>query len=255
MVGAFILMKEEAVFDIENKNFRNDLEILIKRLENKSPFAFSKYADGEFHVLNNQPVNNGEFWFIPESHQKNRIEMVKSFRYQHDDYYVGISCPCCIGGTLIHNWMKNQSKQKDDHLTWANLFVNGNYEHYTDNMIPEFKNFKTILISNSDSNLDKLPFDIKEHFKIGKNAWVENYDLTEEIKDYISTNELKNHLFLFCAGPYGNILTHQLHEHSQENFYIDIGSTLNPLLLGEMGKNRGYLRKESSIDKVCMWGN
>ena len=151
--------------------------------------------------------------------------------------------------------MKKQSKQEPDHLTWANLFVNGNYEYYINNMVPKFKNFETILVSNSDSNLDRLPFEVKKHFKIGKNAWVEDYELTEEIKEYISENELKDNLFLFCAGPYGNILTHQLHEHSQENFYIDIGSTLNPFLLGELGVNsRGYLRKESSINKVCVWG-
>ena len=250
------MTKGKIVFDIENKNFRNDLDILTKRLEDKKPFAFSKYADGEFHVLNNQPVDNGEFWFIPDNHQKNRVELVKSFRYHHDDYYVGISCPCCIGGTTIHNWMKKQSKQEDDHLTWANLFVNGNYEYYMENVVPKFKNFETILVSNSDSNLDRLPFNIKKHFKIGKNAWVENYSLTTEIKEYISENELKNGLFLFCAGPYGNILTHQLHEYNQENFYIDIGSTLNPFLLGEAGKkSRGYLRNESSIKKVCVWGN
>ena len=61
------------MFDIEKKDFRDDLDTLIKRLDDGSPFAFSKYADGEFHVLNNQPVNNGEFWFVPENHQKNRV--------------------------------------------------------------------------------------------------------------------------------------------------------------------------------------
>ena len=56
-----------------------------------------------------------------------------------------------------------------------------------------------------------------------------------------------------CAGPFGNILTHQLFEHNDNNTYIDIGSTLNPFLLGEIGKNRGYLRGAPSLSQVCVW--
>ena len=90
-------------------------------------------------------------------------------------------------------------------------------------------------------------------FKIGKNAWVNDYTMVEKIKEYINVEGIKDHIFLMCAGPFGNILTHQLYESSKENTYIDIGSTLNHFLLGEKGKNRGYLRKESSINQVCTW--
>ena len=69
----------------------------------------------------------------------------------------------------------------------------------------------------------------------------------------MDSEKIRDHLFLFCAGPFGNILTHQLFDYNKENTYIDIGSTLNYFLLGEAGKNRGYLRKESSINKVCVW--
>ena len=90
---------------------------------------------------------------------------------------------------------------------------------------------------------------------IGKNAWVENTNLIDEIKLFITKNNVKNGLFLFCAGPFGNILTHQLFEHCKDNTYIDIGSTLNPLLLENNVLNRGYLRGESSRNKICIWGS
>jgi hypothetical protein len=91
---------------------------------------------------------------------------------------------------------------------------------------------------------------------IGKNAWVENHGLIDEIKNYIDDNKLKNNLFLFCAGPFGNLLSHQLFDHNKENTYIDIGSTLNTLLLGERGRNtRGYLKGEASSRQICVWGN
>jgi len=237
----------------KKKDFREDLRSLLDKLKSGDNFAFSKYADGELHVLINKPVNNGEFWFIPEEHQQHRQELIDSFKFQHDLYYVGISCPCCIGGFPVHNWMKQQSGQKNDHLTWANLFVNANYNYYIRHMVPEYCKRSVVLISNSDSNLEKLPFDIQRHFMIGKNAWVDNHNLINEIKAYIENDNVENTLFLFCAGPFGNLLVHQLFEFNQENTYIDIGSTLNPLLLGESGLNRGYLRGNESVTKFCTW--
>lgn len=240
-------------FGIEDKCYRKDLEILVDKLKNREHFAFSKYADGELHALINKPVNNGEFWFIPEEHEKSRKALIDSFQYQDESYFVGVSCPCCIGGRPVHNWMKSQSGQPEERLTWANIFVNGNYKYYLENMVPLYSEFDVYLVSNSDSNLDKLPFEVKRHFQIGKNAWVKDYELIDEMKTFISEQQIKDSLFLFCAGPFGNILTHQLYEFSKDNTFIDIGSTLNPLLLGEEGKNRGYLRSESSINKICVW--
>ena len=242
------------MFKLENKNFRNDLDTIIEKLRNKDHFAFSKYADGELHILANMAINNGEFWFKPEEDELNRKQMIDSFKYKHDSYFVGISCPCCIGGKPVHSWMKKQSAQNPQNLTWANLFVNGNYKHYLKNMVPLYSEYDVILVSNSDSNLNRLPFKIKKHFKIGKNAWVKNNEMIEEIQNFITNEKVTNHLFLFCAGPFGNILTQTLFDYCKQNTYIDIGSTLNTFLLGDAGKNRGYLRGENSVGKICVWG-
>ena len=172
-------------FDIEDKSFRNDLKVIISKLKNKKSFAFSKYADGELHILANKPVNNGEFWFVPEANDFNRQQMIKSFRFKNKDYYVGISCPCCIGGSPVHNWMKKNSGQPESNLTWANIFVNGNHSYYIKNMVPLYSQYEVVLVSNSSSNLSNLPFEVKKHFTIGKNAWIENYGLINEMKNYI----------------------------------------------------------------------
>lgn len=241
------------MFDINNKSFRGDLDLIINRLKAKEPFAFSKYADGELSILINKAINNGEFWFVPEEDHFNREKLIRSFKFNHENYYVGVSCPCCIGGMPVHSWMKKQSGQDEDHLTWANIFVNGNHQHYIDNMMPLYSDYDVVVVSNNNSDISRLPFDVKKHFEIGKNAWVENYSLIDEIKDYIDNEATGGHLFLFCAGPFGNILTHQLFEHNDQNTYIDIGSTLNVFLLGDSGKNRGYLRGERSLQKMCSW--
>lgn len=233
--------------------FRADIERFQEKIKNRENFAFSKYADGELHILANQKINNGEFWFNPETDQFYRQKLVESFTHNEDGYYMGISCPCCIGGTQAHEFMKRTSNKTEDKLTWANLFVNSNYDFYLEKIVPLYAEYEVNLVSNDESNLDSLPFIVSRHFKIGKNAWNNDYGLVEDIKNFILENKIKNNLFLFCAGPFGNILAAQLHKVNKENTYIDIGSTLNPFLLGEKGKNRGYLRVEPGTGKPCTW--
>ena len=215
------------MFNNEERSFRGDLELIIDKVENKENFAFSKYADGELHIMANKSINNGEFWFNPEEDNSYRKQMIDSFQYKDDNYFVGICCPCCGSWGAMHEWMKENSKQDLSNLTFANVFVNSNHEFYLDNMVPLYPMYDVVLVSNSDSNLDKLPFNVKKHFKIGKNAWISNTDLILKIKNFMDSEKIRDHLFLFCAGPFGNILTHQLFDYNKENTYIDIGSTLS----------------------------
>ena len=79
----------------ENKNFNEDIKIIFNALKNKEHFSFSKYADGEFAILQNKPITNCDNWtFKPERDVKEQNELLNSFTYNEDGYYVGISCPC-----------------------------------------------------------------------------------------------------------------------------------------------------------------
>ena len=234
-------------------DFRSDIEKFQQKIKSKEKFAFSKYADGELYILANQKINNGEFWFDPNTDQFYRQKLIESFTYNEDGYYMGISCPCCIGGTQAHEFMKRTSNKTEDKLTWANLFVNSNYDFYLDSIVPLYSEYEVYLVSNDESSLKSLPFKVSKHFKIGKNAWNSDYPLIEEMIQFISDNEIKDSLFLFCAGPFGNILSSQLHKANKDNTYLDIGSTLNPFLLGEKGKNRDYLRAKPGAGPPCIW--
>ena len=43
------------------KIFEEEIKILFNRLKSRTPFSFSKYADGEWLMIQNKPVNNNEF--------------------------------------------------------------------------------------------------------------------------------------------------------------------------------------------------
>jgi len=235
------------------KDFKQEFFKLLDRVKSNKPFAFSKYADGEYLIFKNINIDNGEFSFIQGQDELYRQKLIESIKYKHPDYVVAIGCKCCIGDEAF-NWYKEFSEQdEENNLTFANVFVNSNFKYYVEYMIPEYNNHDIIIVCNENSNIDNLPFKHKivKDFRIGIKAWVNNYNLIEEIKQYISDNNIKNHLFLFCAGPFGNLLAHQLFDFNKENLYIDIGSTLNPWL--NTGNWRGYYSGAPTKNKICIW--
>lgn len=233
------------------KTFRGDAKMLLYILKTKWRFAFSKYADGEYNILLGNKIGNNEFQYNPND-EKFKRDLMASFRYSHPDYYIGIGCPCCMGQNAWED-MLDKSRSMHGNITWANIFVNDNYEFYKENFIPEYRNHEVIMICNENASIDNLPFEVKRDFRCKNTAWENGgYELIEEIKDYIDKDKIQNHLFLFCAGPFGNVLAHQLHTFEQCNKYLDIGSTLDLYLFDKA--TRGYLQGASTAGKVCTWG-
>jgi len=237
-----------------NKTFDADICVFKHKLENGINFTFSKYADGEWAVLENRGTNNSEFWFNPEndSDTYKREKLVESFLFQHPQYYVGISCPCCQGQKVFEEMME-MCEQPQDRLTWANLWVNRNYRYYLSDILPAYSKKKTVLYCHENGDLGSLPFTPSKVFPISEDAWGRNWNLVEDSKQYIANNSIEDHVFLFCCGPFGNILCHQLTEFSDKNTYLDIGSTLNPFLKCEGFRRDYYMGNNFFANRACIW--
>jgi len=232
-----------------NKNFRSDLLVLLSMLKSNKNFSFSKYADGEYAILRNisitvQPCDN--WTFIANVDNKYRNALTDSFSYYEPGYYIGISCPCCQPTPNV-NWMRENLTAPEEYVTWANIFVNGNYNFFVDNFIPEFRKRKVVIIASEKGSKDKLPFKVEEYIPIKQTAWRDNFDLVESLSNRNDSDKL----YLFCAGPLGNMLAHTLWKNNKKNTYMDIGSTLNPWIVG---KNRDYMHPNSIYTgKDCIW--
>lgn len=227
------------------KFFRKEIQKLLNLLKSGNNFSFSKYADGEWAAMTGRRVSNKE-WETSEVSKHSASLLNESFRYKHPDYHVGISCPCCRGED--HYSMKSESGQSLDNLTFANVFVNGNYDFFAEKFIEEFKKREIHLIANEESEILNLPFEVQEFYPVGYNAWVENLDLLEDPR--LSKSEKK--LVLMCCGPLGNIIAHKVWEKNTSNTYLDIGSTLSPWL-NSCGFERGYF-KGKNRSRECIWG-
>lgn len=239
------------------KTFKGDFDKFLTKIKKGEHFSLSRWGDGELKILEGADIDlthkgDGEFKFdhTSEVHKKMRHVLLDSYTYQDFNYYIGIACQCCVGKDKF-DYMKRLSTQSEDNLTWANIFVNGNYQYFLSELLPVLKEKKVILVANKKSKTENLPFKIERFFPVGSDAWVENYELSQFIQQEIGEFNMRDYIFLFAAGPFANVLTYELWKYSKNNTYLDIGSTLDKIL--GLTVTRGYLKGADTLRKVCIW--
>ena len=229
-------------------SFRNDAEYFSSLLDSRTPFCVTRYGDGEMYVFEGRLGKNSvnEFEFNGQEHLKQ--ELLESYEHIQENYFVGIPCKCCVGEENF-NKMKKLSLKDDDKLTWANIFVNSNFNFFRNSMVPLFDKYKINIVA--PGSIENLPFKVNNFYRVGYNAWVNNASVYDELVDYISSNNIKGELFLFCAGPFAKTLSYKLFKQFPDNTYLDLGS----VFLRELGlrANRGYLNGANTLNKVCIW--
>jgi hypothetical protein len=234
-------------------DFKSDLLFLHNKLKQREHFSFGKFADGEYKVLRNIPITNCDGWsYNPPRHNIEYQYLINAYHYNHKDYYVGISCPCCQPQEDI-DWMRENVGVDKSNLTWANIFVNSNYDTFKELFFPEFNSWEgdVILIANGKMKVETLSFKVDYFLPIEIGAWF-NPTLQHIINEMkVKAVESDNQLFLFSGGPLGNILAHQLHLVNKNNTYIDIGSTVNPW--GTNHSRDYFVNNNPYRQKVCTW--
>ena len=143
-----------------------------------------------------------------------------------------------------------------DDLTWANLWVNGNYPTFISWVLPEFYSKDVVMICHKDANLDRLPFVVKD-FRVGYNAMVNDLNVIDDIDNWITENKIEGHVFLFSASSFTNLAIHKLFQKHPNNTFIDIGTCLTPMM--DMPTERDYLSRYwkyvggGDLQKICIW--
>ena len=225
------------------RDYKEEIKFFHNKLVNREKFALGKFADGEWGAIKGTQFlpANGE-WAANGDHPLYSIarqELEDALRYQHPDYYVAI-CPC-YQDTITF------SEQPESNITYANIFVNSNYEFYKEKYIEVYNEYDIHLVTHKDTNLDNLPFKVEKFYPIEYNAWVLNRDLPDQI---LSENP-EGKLFLFAAGAFANILAHKLWDRNKNNTYLDVGSTLNPWTQIERLKREYYMGNKELECLVC----
>lgn len=250
------------------KIFKDEILKFYNKLVAGEKFSVSRYGDGEMIALRGDTITSGAGEWNTNGpdprYQKSRRLLYESFTFKDPNYYVGIVCPCCQGQRNFMNMVRD-SDQSHENLTYANLFVNGNYKFFLENYVPLFKEREIVLVANKISKVEDLPFKISEFYGIEYNGWIENISLVDELQ----RND-KDKLYLLACGPLGKILAYKLWQNNKNNTYLDVGSTLHPWL-GSDKNIRGYYGAFDNFfgkkitnypdhvirnysDKMCVWG-
>jgi len=249
--------------------------MLQKKLKRGENFAFSRYSDGEMLIMQNKHLKldsektivQGEKAgigydksdhkeFDPEKHGWLREHLIEAYKHHQDGYYVGLSCPCCVGKEQ-NSWMKELRGSDDEHLTWANLFLNSNYPLFLNHVLPLLKNREVFIVCNEAADIENLPFPTFMSATVGSNAMINDIDIIARLSAYIELEKYENVVFLFAAASLSNLAIYELYKVFPRNTYIDIGTTLNPHMKLPVARNylKGYWLNSGNteIHKECVW--
>lgn len=257
-----------------NKDFRQHFVMFSEKIRNKENFAFSRYSDGELYILQNKELKldqgliqigdekqGGVYQpadfkhFDPKEHGFYQQKLIDAFKHRQPGYYKGLTCSCCIGKKDF-DWQIDLHGGDDESLTWANLWVNGNYPAFINHTLPIFYNRECVFVGHTDADITKFPFFVKD-FRVGYNAMINDYDKIENIKQWIKENNIQNHLFLFSASTFTNLAIYELFREFPNNTYVDIGTCLTPMM--NMPIERDYLKRYwfyaggGDLQKICRW--
>lgn len=245
-------------FDPE-KTFSGDLKKFNLKLKQKENFSLVRFGDGEMIVINGEGIDlsqkyNGEHKYAPgnDTDEKFRQILTDSLIFKSSQYFVGLTCRCCVGDNECDQ-LRHQSQQSVKNLTWATIFIYANYPLFLETTITEFNKRVVNIVCHEKAGLDKLPITITKDFRVGSNAWVNDYNrLLDNMSRYIVDNTIKDEVFIFCAGVLSNMLIYELTRRHPKNTYIDLGSVFDDLM--GLGKTRKYLKGSGKrLKKACIW--
>lgn len=230
------------------KDFKKDFDIITTMTE---PFSFTRYADGEHAVMVGKDIV-GYDWRMTENNVKatkeinDGVEILRTVNPERN--FIGVSCPCCDEPKHTFFKVKFADFFAANRITYSNLFVNSNYdsaEKWFKDMIIKRPIF---LINGKKKEDSTFNFIFKNSILFPSNILEANISSLED-QALTQARKSKRTYFLVALGPYSEIIIPKMVKENYENFYIDVGSLVDPYI---HGKTRDYHSDNSQFrSRVC----
>lgn len=236
------------------KDFIKDFDDAWDRIQSNVPFAHTRYADGEICLMKGLPISHGsqatdvDKWTAPNKLTRLGKDLLGSLDCVDENYYYAISCD--TSSKEDKNWLLNNIKQDRKYITFANLWINGNYNRFIDR-VSGLKKGVTMLANQRGEN-SKYPFKVNDYMSFGDdcvNVWEDNW---EEMLKILSSSfdRVSGETFFISVGPLSEVIIYYLWLTNPRNQYIDIGSCLDEFVHGR--KTRPYMIEGSYYNKqIC----
>jgi hypothetical protein len=197
------------------------------------PFAFVRYGDGERAICMGKPIDGTDGWRYAGGQSAFQEALLAALRFNDRDYYVGISDSCCDAAS--HEWYLRQITVPPSQVTFANVFVNGNYQRFRR---LDLSGAATVAPEGGDY---WVPADIMST----------KFDIDLLVARLLGVKRT----MLISAGPASAIIIHrywQRAEPERRQVIVDVGSAIDELTKGK--RTRSYQVPGSrNAELVCSW--
>lgn len=257
------------------KDFVHEFQKFVQKVLDGDFFALSRFADGEGCIIRNMGSPQGGWldrqrvsasWkHIPGAppHEKFRERLISALEHNQVGYYVGLPCSADHGPQYSHLFkeLKSRTRVPEEQLTFARLFHSYNYPRFKSEFLPAALSHKKVfLICNERADSSQLP-DIVHRWNVSAvNASLNSLSVIDDVSACISEKGIKGGVFLISTGPCAAIIVKELWIRNSENFYIDVGSGMDPIYFKNSpcrGITRTYLEKYErgeTFKKPFVWG-
>jgi hypothetical protein len=225
--------------------FDSDFEYYTELIKSDNNFAYARYADGEVQLMRGNPIGHQsqaymvDRWTAPSEMTTIGLNLLKSLEHTEENYHYAISGV----NDSVSDYEFLTERIKNKNLTFANLWINANYQkmkHFYQTLEKE-----VYLICNHRAQPQNFPFKVTEVFPFPDDCISYFTDFGE---DYLSqlldyTTQVENKTFFVSAGPVSEILIHRMYSSNPNNQYIDVGSSIDEFVHGRI--TRPYMNPTS----------
>ena len=257
IVGIFKAKKREDEYLYENFKVKEKIDkltykILIKKLDAKEPFTFSRFGDGEFNTIFNKKDTRGNMGKNCDGHlyyPELGIELLDILKSQ-PKYFMGLQpLAMRIEGEEIQKLFQ----ENNINIEWSDTDILHNASICGDLglFIKALKNNECNILAAPEflSECSKL-FPIHERIIVpDTNAWLEIKQITYDIIKAINLNhkKKKNIIVLIMAGMTANVILDTLYiPYGERITIIDTGSVFDPYC----GRNSRSYHKKLEIKAI-----
>lgn len=186
-------------------------EEIIKRIYDNTPFAFSRWGDGEWYALNKHSGRNTDGHVYYNDLGDALLKIVKD----KQDYFMGVQKAMKIS--------INHSKKYDQDWVNADVFHLKSMSGDLGPFIESLKESHVVYIGNKYHK--NLEF-VNEFVEVPvTNCWLQRNRI---LNDVIETFNDRYKVYCFSAGMPANVFVHELWNKNSTNAYIDVGSVFDP---------------------------
>jgi len=224
----------------------NDLDFINKMIASDERFAFSRFGEGEYSIIDRQEQRR-RFWsYTGDSIDRAfSTELDEALKYEHPKYYVGIVS-------------RRPLRFDRGNILSSTMLVDCNYKDFIATTIPLLATKENVFVIGSDCDIqgatfncdaNNMPFKPEKVFTIKQpTSWRHNPDeLLNDLIEYLQTTSGK--VVSFCVGALSCVLIKKIWEMMPEKHtLIDVGSAFDPYLFGR--GTRVYHSKTKVFDAI-----